>query len=537
MLKRFKLTLTALSLVCTMLFFYGCSSNREPENNAKTDIKRDELIMSIGSEPDGGFDPTTGWGRYGSPLFQSTILKRDSDMKIVNDLATDYTVSNDGLEWTVNLRRDVRFSDGKPLTAEDVVFTYETTAKSASVVDLNILKSVTALDEYTVKFTLKNPQSTFINILVNTGIVPKHAYSSEYSQKPLGSGPFKFVQWDKGQQLIVEANPEYYGNKPFFRKITFLYLSEEAAFAAAQAGEVDVAAIVPSFAGQKVTGMKLEAVESVDNRGILFPYVKPGEKTKDGYPIGNDVTSDIAIRKAINFEVDRNSLVDGILNGHGSPAYSVCDKMPWWNPDTVIRDADEAGAKQILSEGGWKDSDGDGILEKGALKAEFNLIYPSGDQIRQSLAIAVADRVKSIGIKINVEGKSWDDMEKLMYSNAIMFGWGSQDPIEMYNLYSSKYRGVDYYNSGFYMNPKVDEYLNKAMSSISEADALQYWKKAQWDGSTGFGTNGDAPWAWLVNLDHLYLVKEKLNIGKQKIHPHGHGWPLTDNIEEWHWEN
>lgn len=542
MLKKLIVVVTIYILAFGVLILSGCSSN-EQKNEAKAEgqkldnVDRQELIIAAGSEPEGGFDPTTGWGRYGSPLFQSTLLKRDSDMKIINDLATEYSVSSDGLVWTLKLRKDVRFSDGQPLTAADVVFTYETASHSSSVVDLSVMESVEALDDYTVKFTLKNAQSTFINILTNTGIVPKHAYSQEYSQNPIGSGPFKFVQWDKGQQLIVEANPEYYGKKPYFKKITFLFLNEEAAYAAARAGKVDIAAITSVYANQKVNGMKLEAIQSVDNRGIMFPYVKSGIRTKDGYPIGNDVTSEISIRKAINIAIDREELVDGILDGYGSPAYTVCDKMPWWNPDTVIRDADVEGAKKILAEGGWKDTNGDGVLEKGNLTAEFRLIYPSGDQIRQSLAIAIADKVKSIGIKIHVDGKSWDEIKTLMYSNAVLFGWGSHDPLEMYNLYSSRLKGQDYYNSGFYENPIVDEYMDKAMAAQNEAEAKEYWKKAQWDGKTGFSAKGDAPYAWLVNLSHIYLVNEKLDIGKQKIHPHGHGWPITDNIAEWHWEN
>lgn len=543
MLKRFVLIAAISTLTLSTLMFSGCTDTAPKTTEVKdqipnsANINKEELIIAAGSEPDGGFDPTTGWGRYGSPLFQSTLLKRNSDMKIINDLATEYSVSSDGLVWTVKLRKDVKFSDGKPLTADDIIFTYETAAKSSSVVDLSIMKSVEAIDDYSVKYTLKNKQSTFINILTNTGIVPKHAYTQDYFQKPIGSGPFKFVQWDRGQQLIVEANPEYYGEKPYFKKITFLYLSEEAAFAAAQAGEVDIAGIVPAYANQRVKGMRLEAVESVDNRGIMFPYVKSGSKTKDGYPIGNDVTSDISIRKAINIAVGRKELLYGILNGYGSPAYTLCDKMPWWNPDTVIKDADIEGAKKILAEGGWKDNNGDGVLEKDNLAAEFKLVYPSGDQTRQSLAIAVADKVKSIGIRINVDGKSWDEIKTLMYSNAILFGWGSHDPLEMYNLYSGKLKGQDYYNSGYYENPTVDEYMNKAMAALTEEEANEYWKKAQWDGNTGFSAKGDAPYAWLVNLSHLYLVNEKLNIGKQKIHPHGHGWPLTDNIAQWHWED
>lgn len=533
--KVLKLMSLFIALCICIAALAGCQYKGN-EKGATQGKNKDELILAVGGEPDNGFDPTTGWGRYGSPVFQSTLLARDSDMNIVNDLATEYSVSSDGLVWNVKIRKDVKFSDGKSLTSADVVYTYETASKSSSVVDLNDMKSVEALDDFTIKFRLKHPQSTFVNILACTGIVPKHAHGKDYAQKPIGSGPFKFIQWDKGQQLIVEANPYYYGKKSAFKKITFLYLSEEASFAAAQAGQVDIAAVVPSVANQKVSGMKLTAVESVDNRGIMFPYVKAGEKTKDGYPIGNDVTSDIAIRKAINVAIDRKALIDGVLNGYGSAAYTVCDKLPWWNPETVIKDSDMNGAKKILSDGGWKDTNNDGILEKGNLKAEFNLLYPAGDGTRQSLAIASADRIKLLGIKVNVDGKSWDDLKKVMYSDAIMFGWGSHDPLEMYNLYSSSYKGVDYYNSGYYFNPTVDEYMNKALATTNDKEAISYWQKAQWDGKTGMSAIGDAPYAWLVNLKHLYFVREDLNIGKQKIHPHGHGWPITDNIADWKWE-
>jgi hypothetical protein len=123
-----------------------------------------------------------------------------------------------------------------------------------------------------------------------------------------------------------------------------------------------------------------------------------------------------------------------------------------------------------------------------------------------------------------------------MYSNAVLFGWGSHDPLEIYNIYSSDNKGVGFYNTIYYSNKVVDEYMEKALSSISESEAIEYWKKAQWDGSTGLSAKGDAPWAWLVNLDHLYLVNEKLDIGVQKVQPHDHGWPITDNIVQWKWK-
>ncbi|WP_407946758.1 ABC transporter substrate-binding protein [Paenibacillus tarimensis] len=521
-------------IAAVMALLSGCSGQ---EGGTEAAERPDKLVIAVGSEPEGGFDPAAGWGLYGSPLFQSTLLKRDNDLKIVNDLATGWTVSGDGLTWTVEIRKDAVFSDGQPLTARDVKFTFETVRNSASIVDLTNLDQVVVKDEYTVSFRLKQPQSTFIARLITTGIIPEHAYDEQYAFRPIGSGPYVLKQWDRGQQIIVDANPDYYGQKPGFEQITFLFLGEDAAYAAARAGEVDLAYIPASLSGTKVPGMRLESVHSVDNRGIMFPYVPSGDRTADGRPVGNDVTSDPAIRQAVNVAVDRQGLVDGILEGHGSPAYTASDGLPWWNEQTIIRDNEPERASSLLEDGGWRDADGDGIREKDGLKAEFVLLYPAGDVIRQSLALAAAEMVKKAGIHMIVEGKSWEDIEQGMHESAVLFGWGSHDPLEMYNLYSSSFMGVEYYNPGYYSNPEVDRWLNKAMHALTEEEALAYWKNAQWDGQNGLSAAGDAPWAWLVNIDHLYLVREGLDIGRQRIQPHGHGWPITDNISEWHWKD
>lgn len=510
----------------------GCSSNDNSEN--ATTPAKDELILAIGGEPEEGFDPTTGWGRYGSPLFQSTLFKYDNEFKTVNDLAEGYEISEDGKVWTVSIRRDAEFSDGEEVTAEDVAFTFETAKNSASVIDLSNMIAVEAINPYTVKFILKTAQSTFLNMLIATGIVPKHDYSDQYKENPIGSGPYKLVQWDKGQQLIVEANPYYYGEKPFFNKLTFLFLSEDTAFAAAKAGQVDIVAISPTNAMNAVEHMKLIKLDSVDNRGVMFPFVPAGEKTADGIPIGNNVTSDMAIRKAINIGINRQALVEGVLEGFGTPAYSVVDKLPWWNKETMFEDNDLQGAIQLLETNGWK-KNARGIREKDGMEAKFTLYYPANDQLRQSLSITFAEMVKSLGIEVDAKGKSWNELEKLMFANPVMMGWGSHDALEMYNLFSSKTKGIGYYNSNFYSNDLVDQYMEHALEATSEQETTQYWQKAQWDGTTGFSAKGDAPWAWLVNLQHLYYVREDLELGLQKIQPHGHGWPLTDSITEWHW--
>ncbi|MBU8906352.1 ABC transporter substrate-binding protein [Desertibacillus haloalkaliphilus] len=522
-------------LFLLVLIISGCTETNENLANEQNEreAKANELVLAVGGEPEEGFDPTTGWGRYGSPLFQSTLLVREQDLSITGDLAEDYEVSDDGQTWTVTLREDALFSDGEPVTADDVIFTFETAMESGSIVDVTMVDTIEKLDDFTVQFLLEHPLSTFTSLLVTTGIVPKHAYDENYQETPIGSGPYQLVQWDKGQQLIVKENPHYYGEKPNFEKLTFLFLAEDTAFAAARAGEVDVVSVPSIFAKEDVPGMDLVVLDSVDNRGIMFPF-PPDEETGEGNTIGNDVTADPVIREAINQAVDRQALVNGVLDGYGSPAYTNVDGLPWWNDETVIADADMEGAKELLDASGWHETE-DGIREKEGLRAEFTLLYPADDVIRQSLSLAFADMIKPLGIDVATEGKSWSELESLVHSHPVMMGWGSHDPIEIYNLYHSDMQGEGWFNANFYNNQAVDKYMEQALQASTEEEAIEYWQKAQWDGEIGLSAKGDASWAWLVNLHHLYFVREGLDIGEQKIQPHGHGWPVTDFITQWKW--
>ena len=500
---------------------------------------KDELVLALGGESVGeqGYDPTMGWGSYGAPLFQSTLLKRDADLNIVPDLATTWKLAEDRKSWTIQIRDGVLFSDGSPLTAKDVAYTFTTAAKAGGTLDLSNLEKAEATDDHTVVISMKTPDITFIQHLITLGIVPAAKHGPDYARKPIGSGPYQLVRWDEGQQLIVETNPHYYGNKPTIKRLVFLFSEEDATIAAGKANQVDVLGVPSSLAGQDLPGMVLHVVKSVDNRGFMFPTVpNEGKKTPSGVAIGNDVTSDVAIRKAVNYAIDRATLVAGVLNGHGRPAYGVVDNLPWDNPDIRFTDNDPDTAKSILEAAGWKDSDGDGIREKDGRKAEFTVLYNAKDTLRQGLALAVSDMLKPVGINAIPQGESWDRIKtELTHSNVVVYGFGDHSPLEMDKLYRTPGPEPMYWNAGFYSNPTVDKYLDEAKAASSFEEAIPLWKKAQWDGNTGFTVPGDAAWAWLVNLDHTYYVNKCLDVGKSQMEPHGHGWPITANISEWRW--
>ncbi len=498
---------------------------------------KDSLVLAVGGENAEGYDPLLGWGSYGNPLFQSTLLKRDADLNIVPDLAVEWTLSRDRLTWTVKIRNDVLFSDGSPLTAKDVAFTFNKGLESAGKIDLSPLDSAKAVDNSTVVLTLKKPDILFIQNLITLGIVPEKQYTPGYGRNPIGSGPYKLVRWDEGQQMVVEANDHYYGEKPAIKRLIFLFSDEDAALAAARAGQVDVLGVPSSLAVQDIPGMKLHVVKSVDNRGLMFPMTSnEGKKTPNGLAIGNAVTSDIAIRKAVNYAINRDALVAGILNGYGRPAFGVVDDLPWDNKAIRFKDNDPQKAIAILEKAGWKDIDGDGIREKNGVKAEFIMLYNAKDSLRQGLALAVSDMLKPVGIKAIPQGESWDRIKgELTHTHVVVYGFGDHTPMEMYKLYHTPGPEPMYWNAGFYSNPVVDKYLEQAQGAESFQASIPLWQKAQWDGKTGFTVPGDAAWAWMVNLDHTYFVNNNLDVGKSQMEPHGHGWPITANIHQWKW--
>jgi peptide/nickel transport system substrate-binding protein len=296
-----------------------------------------------------------------------------------------------------------------------------------------------------------------------------------------------------------------------------------------------MAAVPAALATQEVDGTRVIAVDSIDNRGIMFPAVQPGENA-EGEPIGNAVTSNVAIRRAVNLAVDRDQLVEGVLEGFGSPATGPVDGAPWYNPDSAIEDDDVDGAIDLLEKAGWNDADGDGIREKDGVEASFTAIYPAEDSLRQGLVLAVVDQVKRAGIEIKAEGVSWEEIDQRLHRDAVLFGWGSHDPTEMYNLYHSRQAGVEYYNPGYYRNPVVDRHLDAALSANDEDAAIEHWKAAQLDADgQGFTAGADAAWAWLVNLQHTYFVSDCLDLGETQTEPHGHGWPITAGITGWSW--
>ena len=515
----------------------GCGGADTQTAQEQAAAQTDTVVVAMGptSEPEAGFDPAFGWGageHVHEPLIQSTLTVTNTDLTIGYDLATGYSASEDGLTWTVTIRDDAYFTDGEQLTAEDVAFTYNTVKASSSVNDFTMLDYAEAADDTTVVFHMTRPFSIWPYTMAVVGIVPEHAYdSATYGANPIGSGRYMLEQWDRGQQVILTANPDYYGEAPEMQRVVILFMEEDAAFLAAQAGQVDVAYTSATYSNETVEGYSLASYASVDNRGINLPAVPAGTDS-EGRAVGNDFTADVLVRRAINIGIDRQEMIDNVLNGYGTPAYSICDQLPWYNEASEVAYDPEAAAA-LLDEAGWTMGE-DGVRTKDGARAELNLLYSNGDSVRQALAADLATHLGELGVASSSEGVGWDTAYDRALSEPLLWGWGAHTPMELYNIYHTiGETGSAQYSP--YSNETVDGYMDEALASADLEQSYELWRKAQWDGTTGVTQDGDIPWVWLVNVSHLYWVRDGLQIAGQKIHPHGHGWSIVNNVDQWSW--
>lgn len=519
----------------------GCASSGEASGSgSSTDSSGHSQVvvaMNATSEPAAGFDPLVSWGcgeHVHEPLIQSTLVTTDEQLNIVSDLATEYLCSDDGLVWTFTIRDDVLFTDGEPLTARDVAFTVNGVIQSsASEADLSMVDTAVAVSDTVVELHLNKPYNALLYTLAVLGIVPEHAYGEGYGAQPIGSGRYVLERWDKGQQVVFAANPGYYGKAPTMERVVVVFMDEDAALAAVQKGEVDIAYTYATHAHQAFDGYELVAYETVDSRGVSLPTVPSGQtKVLEGdiaYEMGNDVTCDLAIRRAINCGIDRESMIEQVLDGYGKVAYSVGDGMPWSSDDMQV-DFNREQANRLLEEAGWLRGE-DGVRSRDGVRAAFDIWYSFDDSVRQALANEFANQMGELGLEVTPRGGSWDEIYPRQFSQPILWGWGSNSPVEVYELHYSTGWG----NYSCYENETVDAYLDQALAQTDVEASYEFWKKAMWDGTEGVAPKGAATWAWIANVDHLYFKREGLDVAHQKPHPHGHGWSLVNNVDTWSW--
>lgn len=430
------------------------------------------LIVAQGVEPP-GLDPTTATSAAIPRVVYSNVLeglvKIDRDGNIVPALAKDYNISKDGKEYTFTLKKDVRFHDGKAFDAEDVKFTFDRlmdpktgTAHPEYYKDID---SVQVADSHAVKIKLKNVNSMFLfnlgrpdSIIVNKQAVDK------LKSAPVGTGPFKLVEWVRGDHITL-AKFEGYHRKgtPYLEKVTFKFIGDPSAqIANLKAGDIDVIAY------------------DVSPENALLLEKDPKFKVFNGYTTTEVILStnnlrkpfnDVRVRRAMAHAIDRNALIKGAMSGYGTPIGSHMDPgNPYYTDLTSIYPYHPEKAKQLLKEAGYPN----GFEAVIKLPERFAYAKRTGE--------IVADMLTQVGIKLKIELTEWGQWIDRVFKNADfdLTVIGHSEPFDI-NIYANPKYYFRYDNPKFQetfkkaemeSNPKVQKELYVSLQKMITEDAV-----------------------------------------------------------------
>jgi len=405
----------------------------------------------------------------------------------IPDLARDWEVSEDGLVYTFHLRRDIRWPEGMPFTADDVVFTIETIQdpRYYSIPYLaELWRSVTVerVDDYTVRFTLQEPFTPFMDY-TTLGLLPAHLLrgvpvealpESQFNLHPIGTGPFR-VKEISAEHIVLEANPYFHGPKPYLSELEFrFYPDHESVFSAYERGEVNgISHVLPQDL-PRVKGDERLNLFSARLSGYSLIFLN----------LNRPVFREKEVRRALLLAIDRQGLIDRILEGQGLVAHSPIMPDSWaYDADIKRYEYDPGQAKALLDEAGWVDSDGDGIRDKEGVKLEFALLT-NDDPMRVRMIEEISREWAMVGVKAEpqvsgISGLRRDFLRPRRF-DAALCEWGNlpndPDPYPMWHSTRIKDEGQNY--AGF-VHPEADEVLEEARRINDQARRAEMYRRFQ----------------------------------------------------------
>lgn len=418
-------------------------------------------------------------------LVYNGLVKYDQDLNIVGELAEGWEIKEGGLVIIFYLRKNIRWHDGKPFTAEDVKFTYEKLidpeVRTPYSGDFLKIKSLEIQDPYTVKVNYKEPFSPALSSW-GMWIMPKHILKDEdlnitsYGRHPIGTGPYKFLRWKTAERIDLVANEDYFEGRPRIDRYIYRIIPDTATmFLELQAEGVDMMGLSP-----------LQYRRQTDNRFFRvhynrFRYPSFGY-TYLGYNLLDDRFKDKKVREALNLAVDKQELIDGILMGLGRVCTGPFVPESWaYNKEVEPSPYNPQKAKQMLAEAGWGDTDGDGWLDKNGKIFEFTILTNQGNDLRRWATEIIQRRLAEVGVKVKPKIVEWsvfitEFINKKRFE-AVLLGWGlSRDP-DGYDIWHSSKTKEGEFNFISYKNEEIDRLIEEGRRTFDQDRRARIYQK------------------------------------------------------------
>ncbi|RME96901.1 MAG: hypothetical protein D6768_20935 [Chloroflexi bacterium] len=419
----------------------------------------------------------TASGGYQGMVYTGGLLRLDENtLEYIPNMAQSYSISEDGLTFTFNLRKGMKWSDGEPITANDFEWTYNQVIKPENefpyLSQLDFITSYKALDDYTLEIKIDEVYAPALGQM--SGLItplPKHIWENldwsdpetnpEINSPSVVSGPYKLKEWKRDQYVIFEANENYWykGRPNIDEQVLEIVPDSDIAYQKMKTGESDTGVITPE---------NLEEARQLDNVTVyewwpaaaVWSYI--GLNTREGYP-----TSDINVRHAINYAIDKQLLTDEVMQGQAKRLCSIFPETSWvYNPDVPCYEYDPDKAIELFKEAGYT-YDGEKMLDENGDQLTLRLIYgPNTSKTRELIAVTTQDFLGDIGVNVEVQALEWAsflDATDAAEPEWDMFigGWRATiEPHIMYTIWAED--SIPELNSVAYINKDVEALFDEA---------------------------------------------------------------------------
>jgi peptide/nickel transport system substrate-binding protein len=469
---------------CFLLNSCGNSSqDLSPESLAKLNKtypaqEGGTLVSAMTSDPVGLIYMVAGESAsaaIASNIFNS-LLKYDAKLDLSGELAESWNISADKKTISFKLKPNLKWADGKPLTSADVLWTWQAVidekTRSPYASDYQLVKKAETPDALTFNVTYSQPFSPALDSWAGLQILPKHLlegkdlHTTAFARKPVGSNYYKLDSWTHGENIKLSRNTSsVLGPANIDKQVTRIIPDDSAQFLELMAGNIDIMSLTP-IKFSRVVPARPELKKKVNlfkELGNSYTYL--------GFNLKRKPYDDVRVRKAINYAIDKQEIIDGVYLGLGiNIASPYKPKTRWSNPNLKPYPYDPEKARNLLKEAGFADSDGDGILERNGKPFSFEIITNNGNKEREKTAVLVQRRLKDVGIEVKVRTIEWASfLSRFIHTgdfDVVILGWGLGLDPDQYNMWHSSQQAKGQFNFIGYNNPKIDKLLEQGRTEF-----------------------------------------------------------------------
>lgn len=497
-----------------MLIFAGCSPNSGGNSSGGSNGDK-TVVIALGSDPkhfNTNFTDASSGG-YITANVMNSLVALDDAHNILPDLAHDWEIAEDAKEYTFYLEEDVKWHDNEPFSSKDVQWTINEILdeKGFDYDQLKLIEKVETPDENTVVIKLSEPNSALLSVLTNVMVLPAHIYegtdwgTNKANQEPIGTGPFKFVEHNKGVSITLEANEEYFKGAPNVDRLIFNIIPDENTVVQSFLnGEVDIidysSALSPGAVPELEKADDVKMVKTISNsrQYMIMNFDKDPWKNQK-------------VREAFAYAIDRDEIVEKAHKGYAEKAIGFYTPTVEWsfNDQDIMPERDVEKAKQLLDEAGLVE-DGNGVRIKDLELLLFE--FP----VFNDIAKVVQSNLKEVGIESTIsslEYTAWDEkVRNGDFDVTIMGGnWGI-DP-EHLSVRTGSTGSMNLMN---YSNEEIDELLDEGLQVVEQEERADIYKEVQKIMSEDYPVIPLTEWMYLFAMKD-YIVGHPIDDGIEKV--------------------